>query len=230
MFRFMNSETFELLSKQEYESLCRDAAVIRNGKVLALSNGDILKLYRVKRFISSALFYPYSKRFYRNALQLQCLGIATVKAKRLFRIPSIERSAVLYAPLPGMTLRDFAKENGLSRRIAEQLGVFIARLHDKGIYFRSLSLNNIIYTENGELGLIDFADMKIHERRLPPRKRLRNFRHVFGNAKDFSYLDVSNKICLVDHYLNTLGVVNGSSWVDKLRTMAAQQPDGVSIS
>ena len=223
----MNSETFEVLSEQEYESLCRDAEVIRSGKVLALSNGDILKLYRVKRVISSALFYPYSKRFYRNALQLQGLGIATVEAKRLFRIPSIRRSAVLYAPLPGITLRDFAQANGLPRRIAAQLGVFVATLHDKGIYFRSLSLNNIIYTESGEFGLIDFADMKIHEGALSPRKRLRNFRHVFGNIKDFSYLDVANKTCLLEHYLNALGVANESSWVSKLRRMAAKRPEGV---
>ena len=225
----MNSETFEVLSEQEYESLCRDAEVIRSGKVLELSNGDILKLYRVKRFISSALFYPYSKRFYRNALQLQCLGIATVEAKRLLRIPSIRRSAVLYAPLPGVTLRDFARANGLPQCIAEQLGVFIAKLHDKGIYFRSLSLNNIIYTESGELGLIDFADMKIHEGPLSARKRLRNFRHIFGNVKDFGYLNVANKTCLLEHYLNTLGIVNESSWVGKLRKMAAKRPEGVPI-
>ena len=227
----MNSETFKILSEQEYESLCCDAEVIRSGKVLELSNGDILKLYRVKRVISSAVFLPYSKRFYRNALQLQCLGIATVEAKRLFRIPSIGRSAVLYAPLPGVTLRDFAQDNGLPQCIAEQLGVFIAMLHDKGIYFRSLSLNNIIYTESGELGLIDFADMKIQERPLSPRKRLRNFHHVFSNVKDFGYLDVVNKTCLIEHYLSTLGIVNGSSWVKKLRKMAAERPQRkVSIS
>lgn len=219
----MIKETFQVLSEHEYENLCRDAEVIRTGKVLELSNGDILKLYRVKRLISSALFYPYSKRFYRNALQLQSLGIATVEAKRLFRIPCIERSAVLYAPLPGVTLRDFAEHNGLPRRIVEQLGVFIAKLHDKGVYFRSLSLNNIIYKENSELGLIDFADMKIYERRLSPHKRLRNFRHVFGNVKDSSYLDVANKTCLVEHYLDALGVVNRSPWVDKLWKMAAKQ-------
>ena len=218
---FIENETVKVLSKQEYESLCRDAKVIRSGKVLELANGDFLKLYRVKRVISSAIFYPYSKRFYHNAVQLRCLGIATVDAKRLLRIPSIKRSAVLYAPLPGVTLRDFAQDRGLSQSMAEQIGIFIAKLHSNGIYFRSLSLNNIIYTESGELGLIDFADMKIHGKPLSPHKRLRNFRHLFGNVKDFSYLDVANKTYLVEHYLSTLNVVNGTSWVNKLWEIAA---------
>ena len=216
----MNAETFKMLSKQEYESLCREAKVIRSGKVLELSSGDILKLYRIKRVISSALFYPYSKRFYRNALQLRSLGIDAVEVKHLFDIPSIKRSAVLYAPLPGITLRDFAQNHSLPRHIAEQLGMFIAKLHNKGVYFRSLSLNNIIYTENGDLGLIDFADMKVYGRPLSSYKRLRNFRHVFGNTKDFRYLDVANKTCLVERYLYALGVANKCLWVNKLWKMA----------
>ncbi|MDP0983907.1 hypothetical protein, partial [Klebsiella variicola] len=47
-------------------------------KVYLLTDGNILKLFRRKRLLSSALFRPYSKRFIDNAVELQKRGIPTL--------------------------------------------------------------------------------------------------------------------------------------------------------
>jgi len=53
------------LSHDQYRSLRADAQVIEadghGEKVLRLADGTFVKLFRRKRLISSALFYPYAK-------------------------------------------------------------------------------------------------------------------------------------------------------------------------
>ena len=56
---------------------------------------------------------------------------------------------------------------------------FFAELHDKGVFFRSIHLNNVIVSDDSnKLGLIDFADMKISSKGLSSAMRLRNFKHL----------------------------------------------------
>lgn len=51
-------------------------------KVYLLQDGNIVKLFRRKRLLSSALLRPYSKRFIDNAAQLEKLGIPTSRCWR----------------------------------------------------------------------------------------------------------------------------------------------------
>lgn len=168
------------LSNEEYLTLRKGAEVIEadsNGdKVLLLTDGTYLKLFRVKRLITSARLAPYSTRFVENAKKLARLNIPTVSVIEMFKIPSINRSAVHYNPLPGVTLRNLG--SNLNKTLAEKLGKFIRRLHEKGIYFRSLHLGNIVLTPENQLGLIDIADMKIYRHALPDQLRVRNFHHL----------------------------------------------------
>lgn len=168
------------LSKEGYLTLREGAKVIEadahGDKVLLLADGTYLKLFRVKRLITSARLTPYSKRFVRNAKKLVKLGILTVNVNQLYRIPSIRRTAVHYYPLPGTALRKLP--NGIDIVLADKLGRFIRDLHDKGIYFRSLHLGNIVLTPENQLGLIDISDMKIYRKTLPEKLRIRNFMHL----------------------------------------------------
>ena len=173
------------LSKQEYEAMREGAAVIEadfyGDKVLLLANGTYLKLFRVKRLFSAARFYPYSKRFVRNVGKLIEKGIPTVTIINTYRIPSLRRTAVHYYPLTGKTLR---KLGGIDMILAGKLGQFIRELHDKGIYFRSLHLGNIVVTQENRLGLIDVADMKVGKSPLSDELRLRNFQHMARYTED----------------------------------------------
>jgi len=136
------------LSKEDYLTLREGAEVVESDghgdKVLLLPDGSYLKLFRRKRLLSTALFSPYAKRFAKNASKLAMLNIPTVSIINLFRIPSIERTAVHYNPLAGATLRGM--KNGIDNTLALKLGKFIRQLHDKGIYFRSLHFGNIVLT------------------------------------------------------------------------------------
>ena len=64
----------------------------------------------------------------------------------------------------------------------------IARLHERGVYFRSLHLGNVVQTPQGELGLIDIADMKTQRRALGRTQRKRNFAHMLRYAEDRQWL------------------------------------------
>lgn len=177
------------LSKDEYAALRERATVIEadlyGDKVLLLADGTYLKLFRVKRLFSAARFYPYSKRFVKNVRKLMEKGIPTVTVVEAYRIPSIGRTAVHYYPLTGKTLRKLGK---LDMIIANKLGKFIRELHEKGVYFRSLHLGNIVVSQENRLGLIDVADMKIGKAPLSEELRLRNFQHIARYREDLDAL------------------------------------------
>ena len=150
-------------------------------KVLLLADGTYLKLFRVKRLFTSARLFPYWRRFCRNAQGLSERGILTVQMIDVIRIPSMDRTAVHYRPLPGKNLREIGP---LDAPLVLALGKFFKTLHDKGVYLRSIHLGNVILTPEGELGLIDIADMKIHSNSLSHWRRVRNFHHVARYEED----------------------------------------------
>lgn len=184
----MQALPLQPLSQAEFERLQQGAEVLeqdsRGLKVLRLADGDMLKLFRVKRLLSSARLLPYSRRFCRNAARLAQYGVPTVSVKAWYRLPAPGLTAVLYRPLPGRTLRQIAESGCMDPDLLRQLGSFVAGLHDKGVYFRSLHLGNIVRTPAGELGLIDIADLGIMHWRLSGRRRLRNFRHMCRLEQD----------------------------------------------
>ncbi|MBM7061188.1 phosphotransferase [Pseudomonas sp. UL073] len=184
----------QTLDPESYQSLRMGATVLEadahGDKVLHLQDGRFLKLFRRKRLISSAALYPYAQRFADNIEALQQRGIPCPRVEQVYRIPAIQRDAVLYAPLPGLTLRQALAEPARpSAELAERLARFIARLHQSGVYFRSLHLGNILLTENDELGLIDVADMQCQKRPLNAWKRKRNFKHLLRYPKDQQLLE-----------------------------------------
>lgn len=147
-------------------------------KVYLLADGNILKLFRRKRFFSSALFRPYSKRFMDNALELHKLGIPTLTVLEYFQLDAPGMTAVLYRPLPGETLSQIANKEGFDwHQNLEPLVALIRRLHAAGIYFRSLHLGNIVVTPDNQMGLIDVADMRFLRAPLKPALVRRNVQH-----------------------------------------------------
>lgn len=183
----------QTLSHDQYLSLRANAMVLerdRHGeKVLALADGSYLKLFRRKRLISSAAWYPYARRFADNAEALAQRGIPCPVVNEVYRIPSISRDAVLYRPLEGQTLRQLVRAGAGSDALRKQLFLFVGELHEKGVYFRSLHLGNIILNPIQQLGLIDIADMRTSSRPLPANQRRRNLRHLFRDPQDCLWLE-----------------------------------------
>jgi len=182
----------QILEHDDYVALRADAQVLtrdRYGdKVLALADGTILKLFRRKRLISSAAWYPYAKRFADNARVLAALGIPCPEVTGLYRLPSVRREAVRYRPLAGETLRQLVRAGVDAPDLRARLGRFVAGLHASGVYFRSLHLGNIVLTAGGEFGLIDIADLSTGRRALSAARRRRNLRHLVRVAEDRAWL------------------------------------------
>ncbi len=153
----------------------------RGPKVLRCANGDYIKIFRIKHRISSARLLNPARRFCHNASRIAALGIPTLTPKALYHIPHVDRWAVCYTPLAGETLRGLIKAFALPESAITQLGEFIAQLHGKGIYFRSLHPGNVVLMPDGKLGLIDVLDCRFSwfGRPLSAAQRQRNFKHFF---------------------------------------------------
>lgn len=195
------------LSLDEYTLLTKDAEVLtedyHGAKVLRLHNGHLLKLFRLKSWWSSALFFNYAKRFYLNAKKLLGKHIITVDIQSYINIPAIKRTGVIYKPLSGANIRDIATrhQHKLSESLIKQIGSFIAHLHNEGIYFRSLHLGNIVLTNENELGIIDIADLQIKKTALSSTWRLRNMKHIKRYGSDIALLECGQNNVFVEAYV-----------------------------
>lgn len=176
----------ELIGEKQWNELIENASILqretRGIKVYLLPGQDVIKLFRIKRIFSWSFIYPYSMRFARNGRHLQARGIPTVQVDRVFYCHSIKRHGVIYQLMPGENLHNLLSNEGSDPVLMAELAAFMVRLHDKGIYFRSLHLGNVIKMPDGELGLIDIGDMRFLPWSLTRNARVRNFRHLFRSA------------------------------------------------
>jgi hypothetical protein len=184
------------LGHEDFLALKAGAEVIESDsfgeKVLRLADGGFLKLFRRKRLLTSAAWYPYALRFVDNAAALSSLGIPVPRVIAAYRVPSVERDAARYRPLAGTTLRALVRR-GLDaedeRRLKRLFTGFVIRLHSLGVYFRSLHLGNVVLTPEGDLGLIDFSDLTVYRRPLPAFMRRRNLRRMLEIPGERGWID-----------------------------------------
>lgn len=171
------------LAQVDFDALTQGARILEadsyGAKVYLLEGGNILKVFRRKRLISSALLRPYSQRFVDNAGRLARMGIPTLEVLSHHKLEAPGKTAVLYRPLPGETLLDLSRGSSFDwADYLPRLVELINRLHHAGIYFRSLHLGNVVETPEGQLGLIDVADMRFLRAPLPSRMVRRNLQHM----------------------------------------------------
>ncbi|WP_198265513.1 toluene tolerance protein [sulfur-oxidizing endosymbiont of Gigantopelta aegis] len=209
------------LTLDEFNKLSQNALVLADDefgkKVLELSDHTIIKLFRVKRFISQATIYSPARRFAKNAQKLIQLNIPTVTILALYNIKNIKRTAVHYQQLEGVMVREYLQQHSHCNNdeFLGQLGEFIAILHAKGIYFRSAHFGNIIYTPDKQFGLIDISDMSISPFSLGMFKRLRNLKHIFRIDEDIKFIQQSH--ALENTYLQHYKINNNqlNNWFKK---------------
>jgi hypothetical protein len=204
-----------LMSEEEFNQLTQGATELerdRHGvKVLMTPDKQIIKLIRVKRWFSLSVIFPYSLRFRRNANRLILKGITCVEVARVFYCHAIKRHGVIYPLLEGDSLEKIALREGISDDLFLRLAEYIALLHQKGIYFRSLHLGNVLLLSEGGFGLIDVADMRFSWFPLRVDQRRRNFRHLLRNKehrKVFADFDFGR---FLDIYSNAAGLDESKS-------------------
>ncbi len=191
--------------------MVHDAKVLQEDKigpkVFELPDGSILKLFTPRSLFSSATLYPYAKRFARNAQKLQARNVPTVEIIDTALISHRKLRCVHYRSLPGSTLRSLGKENdGLSKDLLLSFADFVAGLHAKGIYFRSFHLGNVIVMDDGQLGLIDIADLWTRNRPLTRKERIRNIARIYRFSDEINILRAHGETLFVDSYLENAGI------------------------
>jgi hypothetical protein len=205
------------LPLEDYQRLSEGAELLEQDgygpKVLLTPQGRIIKLFRRKRFFSRATLYSYARRFRRNAQRLNRYGVPSVQVEQLYRCPAISRDLVVYPRLPGTTLRRYAAEAPQGIEQLGELARFIALLHHKGIYFRSLHLGNVLIRPDSSLALIDVADLEFKWLPMGPLARVRNFRHMLRYPQDLSLLRRFGLKRFLRIYLLTSGI---SPWSAKI--------------
>jgi hypothetical protein len=182
-----------LLLDHELKAMCEGGKVLehdeRGVKVIQLTNGDVLKIFRARNRLSGTRIYSHARRFCRNAFRLQHLNIPTVKIKALFHLETNGHTAVLYEPLAGESIRDLVhKDIKRIKLTAKTFGCFLATLHFKGIHFHSLHTGNVLLLPNNEFGLIDISDMTIFSWPLFSNTRLRSFKRLCKYKGDIQAL------------------------------------------
>ncbi len=176
------------LDKSAWLALKAEGEIIeqdnRGVKVLRCANGDFIKLFRVKRRFTLAQIFNPAAVFCRKAQQLKQRGIDTVTPVALYRLLHVPRWGTRYQPLEGETVRSLLKQSQFTEQHIAALGGFIARLHSKGILFRSLHPGNVVLKPDGSFGLIDILDCRLRwwQRPLNRWQRERNFQHFLRYA------------------------------------------------
>lgn len=176
------------LDAEDYKVLIEGAELLREDgygpKVYQTTDGRIVKLFRTKRWLSSSVLYPYTLRFLRNSRRLQRMGIVCVDVDDVFYCHAIRRHGLIYRRLEGTPLDELlvSADEG-AQRLFRDYAAFIAMLHRRRIYFRSLHPGNILLLPEGGFGLIDVADMRFPWLSLAPSRRRRNFRHMFRSIE-----------------------------------------------
>ena len=196
------------LSNQEFEALTQGARILEKDgfglKVLRLPDARILKLFRRRHWLSSQLWAPHAQRFDRNAKTLLKRGIPTISVEQIFALPAMQRQAVLYHELPGITLRQWLREHDgdEAKALIEQFGRFVAKLHTEGVLFRSLHFGNVLVTPEHDLALIDIVDISFRRSgALTTSQRIRNFAHIDRYVEDHTLFTQTGEQTFIEAYL-----------------------------
>lgn len=152
-------------------------------KLLESAQGKMIKVFyaKHKRF-SSNHRKPYALRFSENAVRLQNNGIRTPSVDPLQYCKEYDAYILTYSKIPGENTRILANLN--HQFIIPRIAEYIASIHHKGIFFRSLHLENLLYDDIHGFALLDIVDVKFMTRPLHNFLRYRNLKHMFRIADD----------------------------------------------
>lgn len=178
----------EIISSHDFYAFCNrsDLTLLKRTykkpKLFESKSDEMIKIFYPRRkFISSNQYKPYALRFRNNAEQLRTLGFITPTIKTLQYCPDLNTYIISYDKLPGVDFRVFSQNN---KGIIHTLAAFIAKLHQKGIFFRSIHLENLLRLNNGDIALLDIVDIQFKKRAISSYLRFRNLKHLFQIKED----------------------------------------------
>ncbi|MBA3660989.1 MAG: hypothetical protein H0W64_04630 [Gammaproteobacteria bacterium] len=150
------------------------------------NNDAIIRVFlRKDKFFSSDRIKPRALKFYENARKLLAYGFNAPVISQFASCQAMQAHLIKYKKIPGEDLRTIlAVEPNV--KIIKSIIHFIAMLHEKGVFFRSIHLGNLIWHHN-EIHLIDITDVQFKSRPLHIYERYRNLKHIFDNKEDQAF-------------------------------------------
>lgn len=158
--------------------------------LLTPDNMIIKHIYR-RGFWSSSTIWPYPFRFKKNCERLKKLGYIVPEVQKIYFFPEKNCHLVLYPFIAGKTIA--ARSTEEDSDAFARLPAFIAKLHQQGIFFRDLHIQNFIELPNKQFALIDVASVKIYKKPLSQKQRARNLKSFFEHKRNHGLLDQFGK-------------------------------------
>lgn len=180
----------DIISCHEFAAICHDTntQIIKFGKVdqpkVFEKNGNtIIKLfYPKRRKITSDRIRPRAIRFYRNVDKLFGRGYSVPRIDKMQFCPDLKMYLLYYPKIQGCNVRYHAQNGNLD--IITEVARLLADLHKKGIFFRSIHLENLLYQPDGKFALLDVTDVKFRSGALSLYLRYRNIKHLLNEPMD----------------------------------------------
>ena len=196
------------ITQQELDALCLNGRAIdmQGGYpcVVLHPDGTITKIWAIKkRLISSNTLSSYSQRFVNNAAKLKKRAVTVPEILSHAAVKGTHIKIVTYRSLPGKSIRDLLEDTPDQVNV-HSLCQYIHTLHEKGIFFRSIHLGNIIQLPSGDYGLIDFTDVAYAARPLPLTRRAANLAFPLRYRDDIQRMEDVGLPNIRDTYLDIL--------------------------
>lgn len=209
----------QIIHAREFEQICNhDTKIIKFGrsleqpKIYETADDTIIKLfYPKRRRFSSDKFKPYAFRFCNNIEKLRSLGYAVPEVIKINYCPDNKIYLVFYKKMAGTDLRSYVKQHGV--HVIEQVAKLVADLHQRGVFFRSIHLENLLRLDDGKIGLLDIVDMRFKSRPLSLHMRYRNIKHMFADTNDMQLWKDYGKQRFLNNYFRYAAMNKISQWI-----------------
>ena len=173
------------LTEHKYQELTGDANVLISSPsgeamVMELPNNVILKKLAKEKKLR-AKFYPRSKRFQRNCMRLDKIGITVPNVIDLYDFSAFKCDVIIYSMVDGIELIEklLIANDSDKQRIMRDVAQLYGKLNNNGIYCSPMHFRNILVDDKLSLGLIDVQNIGFRPWRLGLQERARNFRRIF---------------------------------------------------
>lgn len=190
------------ISEQEFSTLCQGATILMESdslpKVLETPSGDIIKIFPPRKSWIKTRLGLHGKRFVKNGNKLVKKGFSSVHVDQFYYCASLKSYVAIYQKLPGEEMRTLVSQG--QTQLLPEVAVFMARLHEAGIYFRAVHLANLIKEDSG-INMIDVSNIKFRRHALGVVARFRNLVHMMNERNDKQYYEEFGVAAFVDGYL-----------------------------
>lgn len=206
----------DIITSLEFAAICHDenTHTIKFGKVdqpkvFEKDGNIIIKLFYPKKSkLSSDRIRPRALRFYRNVKKLHVHGYSVPIVEKVKFCPDLKMYMLYYPKILGNNVRVLARSGHLD--VIRHVALLLADLHVKGIFYRSIHLENLLYQPDGKLALLDVTDVKFKSRALSVYYRYRNLKHLLHEPHDKSLWKAFGIENFMNEYFKHAGLSNNA--------------------